>query len=52
VYAGIIAIGIAAFAFRYLLTLAERGLFPWKRKVDQSSTSSVAAVAAARAHAK
>ena len=31
VYAGIIAIGIAAFLFRRLLTLAESGLFPWRR---------------------
>lgn len=31
VYAGIIAIGIAAFLFRYLLTLAEHQLFPWRR---------------------
>jgi ABC-type nitrate/sulfonate/bicarbonate transport system permease component len=30
VYAGIIAIGIAAFLFRWLLTLAERQLFPWR----------------------
>ena len=31
VYAGIIAIGVAAFLFRYLLTLAEYQLFPWRR---------------------
>ncbi len=31
VYAGIIAIGIAAFLFRYLLTVAEYRLFPWRR---------------------
>ena len=30
VYAGIIAIGLAAFAFRWLLTLAENRLFPWR----------------------
>jgi NitT/TauT family transport system permease protein len=30
VYAGIIAIGIAAFLFRWLLTLLERWLFPWR----------------------
>lgn len=35
VYAGIIAIGLAAFFFRYLLTLAERWLFPWRRVVSQ-----------------
>src|ERR1041385_4474827 len=31
VYAGIIAIGVAAFLFRWLLTLSERRLFPWRR---------------------
>lgn len=31
VYAGIIAIGIAAFLFRWLLTVAENKLFPWRR---------------------
>jgi NitT/TauT family transport system permease protein len=31
VYAGIIAIGIAAFLFRWLLTFLERRLFPWRR---------------------
>lgn len=31
VYAGIIAIGIAAFAFRFLLILLEKQLFPWRR---------------------
>jgi ABC-type nitrate/sulfonate/bicarbonate transport system permease component len=31
VYAGIIAIGIAAFLFRRLLTLLEDRLFPWRR---------------------
>jgi NitT/TauT family transport system permease protein len=31
VYAGIIAIGIAAFLFRWLLTSAEHWLFPWRR---------------------
>ncbi len=30
VYAGIIAIGVAAFLFRWLLTAAERKLFPWR----------------------
>jgi NitT/TauT family transport system permease protein len=30
VYAGIIAIGLAAFAFRWLLTVAEKRLFPWR----------------------
>jgi NitT/TauT family transport system permease protein len=31
VYAGIIAIGVAAFLFRWLLTVAENRLFPWQR---------------------
>src|SRR3974377_1311471 len=31
VYAGIIAIGIAAFLFRFLLTFLERKLFPWRK---------------------
>lgn len=31
VYAGIIAIGIAAFLFRWLLTALESRLFPWQR---------------------
>ncbi len=32
VYAGIIAIGCAAFLFRWLLTLLEGYLFPWRKK--------------------
>src|SRR2546425_11663102 len=31
VYAGIIAIGVAAFLFRWLLAAIERWLFPWQR---------------------
>jgi ABC-type nitrate/sulfonate/bicarbonate transport system permease component len=31
VYAGIIAIGVAAFLFRTLLTILEDRLFPWQR---------------------
>lgn len=31
VYAGIIAIGVAAFLFRWLLTVLENRLFPWQR---------------------
>jgi NitT/TauT family transport system permease protein len=31
VYAGIIAIGLAAFLFRWLLTVLEQRLFPWQR---------------------
>ncbi len=33
VYAGIIAIGVAAFLFRWLLTVLEDRLFPWRRAV-------------------
>jgi ABC-type nitrate/sulfonate/bicarbonate transport system permease component len=35
VYAGIIAIGIAAFLFRWVLTVLEDRLFPWQRPVQQ-----------------
>ncbi len=31
VYAGIIAIGVAAFLFRWLLTVLESRLFPWQQ---------------------
>jgi len=44
VYAGIIAIGIAAFLFRFLLTFLEGRLFPW-RKQSRSASEPVAAVA-------
>jgi NitT/TauT family transport system permease protein len=46
VYAGIIAIGFAAFLFRWLLTVLERQLFPWRRTMVQSSTPAIAKVAA------
>jgi NitT/TauT family transport system permease protein len=46
VYAGIIAIGFAAFLFRYLLTVLERQLFPWRRPSSQSSAPAAAKVAA------
>jgi len=42
VYAGIIAIGVAAFLFRWLLTLLERRLFSWKRVVRPASEQSAA----------
>lgn len=42
VYAGIIAIGVAAFLFRALLTGSERLLFPWRQVTQQGSESSVA----------
>src|SRR5207253_8464205 len=44
VYAGIIAIGIAAFLFRFLLTFLEARLFPW-RKVSRPASEPVAAAA-------
>jgi NitT/TauT family transport system permease protein len=45
VYAGIIAIGVAAFLFRFMLTLLEKVLFPW-RQTTQSSETHVAALSA------
>jgi NitT/TauT family transport system permease protein len=44
VYAGIIAIGLAAFLFRFLLTFLEARLFPWRR-VSRPASEPVAAVA-------
>jgi NitT/TauT family transport system permease protein len=49
VYAGIIAIGVAAFLFRWILTVLEHQLFPWRRHVNQSSAPAIAKVAA-KAH--
>ncbi len=46
VYAGIIAIGIAAFLFRWLLTSLERFLFPWRRVAQPVGESAPARVAA------
>lgn len=37
VYAGIIAIGVAAFLFRFLLTLLEKLLFPWRQATEPSA---------------
>jgi ABC-type nitrate/sulfonate/bicarbonate transport system permease component len=56
VYAGIVAIGFAAFLFRLLLTFLERHLFPWHRG-SRPASEPVAAVGAsmpvkAKAHAK
>jgi NitT/TauT family transport system permease protein len=56
VFAGIIAIGFAAFIFRWLLTFLERKLFPW-RQVAHVATEAPAAVGAsvqvkAEAHGK
>jgi len=51
VYAGIIAIGIAAFLFRFLLTFLESKLFPW-RKASAPLAGAAAAVPSATAHLK
>jgi len=51
VYAGIIAIGIAAFLFRFLLTFLERLLFPW-RQAATTLSGAAAAVPSAHAHLK
>src|SRR5712671_1200697 len=51
VYAGIIAIGIAAFLFRFLLTFLEGRLFPW-RKASSTLAGGGAAVPSATAHLK
>jgi len=51
VYAGIIAIGIAAFLFRFLLTFLERMLFPW-RQAGAALSGTGAAVPSAHAHLK
>jgi ABC-type nitrate/sulfonate/bicarbonate transport system permease component len=37
VYAGIIAIGVAAFCFRFILSLLERFLFPWRQATQPSA---------------
>ena len=37
VYAGIIAIGLAAFLFRFILTLLEKVLFPWRQAAQTSA---------------
>lgn len=42
VYAGIIAIGVAAFVFRFMLTISEKLLFPWRQVAKSGSESSVA----------
>src|SRR5437867_1386876 len=46
VYAGIIAIGIAAFLFRLLLNLMEKWLFPWRRAASPMSEPAAAVGAA------
>lgn len=58
VYAGIIAIGLAAFLFRSLLTFAESRIFPWRRVSRRPSEPAAAVGAGAplenpgQAHAK
>jgi NitT/TauT family transport system permease protein len=42
VYAGIIAIGVAAFLFRALLTFLEKILFPWRQVVEAASQAPAA----------
>ncbi len=44
VYAGIIAIGVAAFLFRFLLTLLERYLFAWQQSGRPASEPAPAGV--------
>jgi NitT/TauT family transport system permease protein len=39
VYAGIIAIGVAAFLFRWLLTALESRLFPWQRPAQRQTVA-------------
>ena len=51
VYAGIIAIGIAAFLFRFLLTFLESRLFPWQR-ASRPPSEPVAAAATAQVEPK
>lgn len=41
VYAGIIAIGVAAFLFRWLLKQSEQWLFPWQRVSKRLPTTKV-----------
>jgi hypothetical protein len=52
VYAGIIAIGFAAFLFRYLLTLLDRWLFPWRRASVRAEPAAASVAAKAHAHGK
>lgn len=51
VYAGIIAIGIAAFVFRILLRFLERQLFPWRQAASALSGAGVV-IPSAQAHLK
>lgn len=49
VYAGIIAIGVAAFLFRFVLTLLEKVLFPWRQTAMATESSAAAAGARKKA---
>ena len=51
VYAGIVAIGIAAFLFRFLLTFLEKRLFPWRQAASTFGGTGVA-VSTAASHLK
>src|ERR1700756_4262966 len=51
VYAGIIAIGVAAFLFRFLLTFLEKRLFPWRQAASTFGGTGVA-VSTAASHLK
>lgn len=51
VYAGIIAIGIAAFLFRFILTFLEKRLFPWRQAASTFAGTGVA-VSTATSHLK
>ena len=51
VYAGIIAIGVAAFLFRWLLGFLERMLFPWRQAAQPASTPMAAIGAGVKAKA-
>jgi ABC-type nitrate/sulfonate/bicarbonate transport system permease component len=47
VYAGIIAIGLAAFLFRWLLTYLENLLFPWRHPARSAGEAAAAVGASA-----
>lgn len=51
VYAGIFAIGIAAFLFRFILTFLEKRLFPWRQAASTFAATGVA-VSTATSHLK
>ena len=51
VYAGIIAIGVAAFLFRFLLTFLEKRLFPWRQAASTLAATGVA-IPTATSHLK